>query len=83
MPDATIPSRGSHSDLLTRGMNVQTDEKRKFSMVKDYALFDGSGSNIKTSFVDPDLFATRNVDEDLWDGKLYFFLVRSDFLFGS
>ena len=56
-------------------MNSRSNEKHKYSTIKDYALFDGHGSKIKSSFDDSDIFATGNVAEDLWDGKIYLYFL--------
>ncbi|KAK0577947.1 hypothetical protein LWI29_002713 [Acer saccharum] len=69
MQDTNKPLRGSYSEFSTGVMNSRSNEKHKSSTVKDYALFDGHGSKIKSSFDDSDIFATGNVAEDLWDGS--------------
>ncbi|KAK3188467.1 hypothetical protein Dsin_028028 [Dipteronia sinensis] len=65
MQDTNTPLRGSYSEFSTGVMNSRSNEKHKYSTVKDYALFDGHGSKMKSSFDDSDIFATGNVAEDL------------------
>ncbi|TXG46915.1 hypothetical protein EZV62_026209 [Acer yangbiense] len=72
MQDTNKPLRGSYSEFSTGVMNSRSNEKHKYSTVKDYALFDGHGSKIKSSFDDSDIFATGNVAEDLWDASSSF-----------
>ncbi|KAK3188469.1 hypothetical protein Dsin_028030 [Dipteronia sinensis] len=72
MQDTNTPLRGSYSEFSTGVMNSHNNEKHKYSTVKDYALFDGHGSQIKSSFDDSDIFATGNVAEDLWDARSSF-----------
>ncbi|KAI9197810.1 hypothetical protein LWI28_004874 [Acer negundo] len=69
MQDTNTPLRGSYSEFSTGVMNSHSNEKHNYSTVKDYALFDGHGSKIKSSFDDSDIFVTGNVAEDLWDGS--------------